>query len=131
MKILKVATTVTAIAAAATAVAAGGTRSGVVVPPDVQWLRSSAQQNVYEISLGNLAVAKGSGAACAIGRMLVVDHVRSLADTRRVAKVLGVELPTRPSIAQRSALDRLRSAHGVAFQRLFIRVGLADHRTAL
>ena len=131
MRIRHSAGALVALLTAVAVVAAGGARTGAVAPLDAQWLQSSAQANVYEISVGDLAVAKGSGEACAIGRMLVQDHIRSLADTRRVAKALGVTLPTRPSVAQRSTLGQLRSADGVGFQRLFIRLGLADHRAAL
>ena len=131
MRIRHSAGAVAALLSAAMVVATGGARTAAVEPLDAQWLRSSAQTNVYEISVGNLAVAKGSGEACAIGRTLVQDHVRTLADTRRVANALGVRLPTRPTLAQRASLRQLRSAEGVGFQRLFVRLGLADHRAAL
>ena len=100
-------------------------------PFDEHWLKASAEGNLYEIAVGQLALENGSGGACSIGQMLVTDHTKALQQTRAIAKELGVTVPTKPSPIQQSILITLSKLSGLSFVQVFSNFGVGDHKTDL
>jgi|tagenome__1003787_1003787.scaffolds.fasta_scaffold19776866_1 putative membrane protein len=114
---------------AALATAAGArTTTASVGPLDEHWLEASAQGDVYEVAVGKLAMQKGSGEACTIGKMLATDHRKSLQDTRKTARQVGVKLPATPDPLQQAIITELSRADGSSFQQMFATIGVGDHR---
>src|SRR3954468_11347727 len=107
-----------AIAAAGTA----GTTSASAF--DAHWLKASAEGDLYEIAVGNKVLQKGANYSCGVGKMLVDDHTKALADTKSLAKKLGVKLPTRPNPLQRALLVQLSRATGFTFQQMLASLGV-------
>jgi putative membrane protein len=108
--------------------AVAGSAKTTLDPFDAHWLKATAQGSIYEVSVGKLALERGSGQACTIGQMLVDDHGTSLKETRSVAKQLGVKLPTRPNPLQQMLIAELSRANGTGFQQLFANLGVGDRR---
>lgn len=106
----------------------GGNGADGLDPFDGHWLKATAQGSIYEVAVGKLALERGSGQVCTIGRMLVDDHSKSLEETRALAKQLGVQLPTRPNPLQQMLIAELSRPNGVSFQQLFADLGVGDHR---
>jgi putative membrane protein len=113
----------------AAAIVAGGAARGTAASAfDEHWLKASAEGDMYEIAVGNKVLQKGASYSCGVGRMLVDDHTKALADTKALARKLGVKLPTRANPLQRALLVQLSRASGFTFQQMLASLGVADHQ---
>jgi putative membrane protein len=124
----------TAVVAAVGLVGAGGAAGAVTEPPsalDSHWLQAAAQGDVFEYTIGKLALQKGSGGLCTVASMLVADHTKSLRQTQNLAATLKLKLPTRPNPFQANAIKALSTATGASFQELFALFGAGAHQLAI
>jgi putative membrane protein len=114
---------------AAVAQAAGTSKH--VSKQDVAFLRAAHQSNLFEIQTGKLAERKGKSAEVReLGRMFVKDHTKLDADLKKVAKRLGVDLPSRPNTEQRALAARLSKLSGSAFDKAWLDGQIVQHRKA-
>jgi len=114
--------------AATTAVSGVSANRAPAANVDTHWLRASAQSAAFEIAMGNLARQKGSGSACTIGRMLVTDHRRSLAQIRRLATSAGVAVPRQMNPLQQALVRTLAPLKRGPFHERFATFAVAAHR---
>jgi putative membrane protein len=128
MRKTKLGVAVAVLATAAAVVASGFARPAAVAPLDEHWLDASAQGDMYEVAVGNVLQQKGASYSCTVARMLVADHSKALADTKKLARQLGVKLPARPNPLQRQLITELARASGFNLQRMFAAFGGADHQ---
>src|SRR4051812_8604956 len=116
------------VLAAATLVAAGTARTTAASAFDEHWLKTSAEGDIYEVAVGNLALQKGASYSCGVAKMLVDDDSKALAEAKALAKKLRIKLPTRANPLQRAIIVELSQASGFSFQRMFAGIGIADHQ---
>ena len=109
------------------AMAEASTSSGVT-SQDAAFLRAAHQSNLAEITTGKLAQRKArSGEVRDLGRMWVEHHTMLDADLKKVAKRLGVTLPTRPNAEQRAQAAKDAKYSGAAFDRVWLSGELTGH----
>jgi putative membrane protein len=110
--------------------ATGGKRSGraAVNALDVSWLHTSLEGDKFEIIGGKMAQQHSFDPVIrALGRRLVRDHSKSYADGAKVARQVGVVVPTEPTPSEGWELRMLSHAWGVRFDRMYATLEVADH----
>ena len=96
---------------------------------DQQWVTASIQGDRFEVIGGRLAATKGTTPQVrALGARLVKDHGKSLADAERLARRLGIDIPKTPTESQQWELRTVGSFTGIAFDRAYADLEVADHK---
>jgi len=96
---------------------------------DQEYLQKSAAGDIFEIKGGEMAQQKGQSMQVKdLGARLKADHTKSLAETRDLAKKLGVTLPTQPDAKMQSLLTTFAAASGAAFDRTYAQGEVSDHQ---
>lgn len=122
---------------AAVVPALSGVTAGHAAPPDVSdqdkaFLVGAHQDNLAEIQGGQIAERQaGKQSVRDAGRKFVEDHTSLDDQLKRVAKKLGVGLPSRPSEEQQAELRKFAAKGGTAFDRAWIGAQVEDHRKTL
>jgi putative membrane protein len=107
---LAVLATAALVVASTTGVLAQGT-SRSVCGLDVEWLKTSAQGDIFEIRGGRMALAHSRSASVRhLASTLIVDHTKSLADARMLAAEYGIKLSNTPTPSQQWELEELSEA---------------------
>lgn len=100
--------------------------------PPAAFLKTAAQTDNAEISVGNMAAQRGaSPAARDYGRRLASDHNAHLQKVEALAGRMHVHLPSGPSPSDAATARRLSRLHGPAFDRAFARAMVAGHEKAI
>ena len=87
----------TSAAGAATVTAAGQTRAAAA-QQDASWAQATAQTDLAEIAIGNLAEQRAQHSATKMmAQVTISDHTKALASLKQVASQAGITLPTAPS----------------------------------
>jgi hypothetical protein len=110
------------------AVAATDAARTAVPPLDAHWLKATAQSDMFEVTMGKLALQKGAGTTCTVARMLITDHTKAYRQTQRLAAGLRTTVPRSPNALQQSLIQLLSQASGTSFEQLFTLIGLGAHR---
>jgi putative membrane protein len=93
------------VLAAPSALAAGG-----VSAQDTAWAKSNAQTDLAEIAIGKLAAARAEhGATKMLANVTTKDHVKALAELKKVATKAGITLPTAPNATQKAQAAQLKT----------------------
>src|SRR3954452_18829566 len=93
---------------------------------------NATRANLAEIAAGRLALDKSDDAAVrAYARRMITDHTKAQANLRAIARAMKTTLPKQPSGQQRAEAARLATRSGDAFDRLYLRRQIVDHRKAL
>jgi putative membrane protein len=109
--------------------AIAGAASSKATGQDQTYLQNAIEGDRFEIQGGRLAERQGSSAAVkALGRRLVTDHTKSLSDARKLAKALGVSVPSSPSPSETWELSVVRTFTGKNFDHWYSRLEVQDHK---
>lgn len=96
---------------------------------DEEWLKTSAQGDVFEINGGKIALRKSHNAAVRkLARTLVSDHTKSLSDAKKVASKYGISLETTPTPSEQWELQVVSTMRGKAFNRWYSSLEVKDHQ---
>jgi putative membrane protein len=113
--------------AAASALAQGS--PSTVSGQDQNWLKTSAQGDVFEIQGGKLALQKGrSPSVKALAQRLIKDHTKSLADAKKLASKLNVRLESSPTPSEQWELQVVASFSGTQFDHWYSTLEVKDHQ---
>ena len=94
------------------------------------FIRDAVQGNLAEIKLGQLAQEKTQSAEVkSYAQMLVTDHSTSNEQAEKVAKQIGITIPTELSVSQKSTYNRMSKLSGTAFDRAFVAEMIAGYKT--
>ncbi len=94
-----------------------------------KFLTEAIQGDLSEIDVGNLAQQNGqSEDVKQFGQMLVKDHTEHKAEAEQLAKQLGVDPPTGPSMTQKATYLKLKMLSGATFDRSFASSAVKDHK---
>jgi putative membrane protein len=95
---------------------------------DEEWLMMSIEGDLFEIQGGKLAQERATSQVVRdLGARLVRDHTQSLADATRIARELGIEVPTEPSPTQQWQLRAVAQFTGTQFDRWYSDLEVQDH----
>jgi putative membrane protein len=126
-RVALVALAVCAVAAAFLAISARGTPRNVS-GLDQEWLKSSAQGDIFEIRGGHMALAKSQNTAVRqLAQRLITDHSKSLSDARRLAAQFGIQLKLEPTQSQQWELWELNELSGNQFDHDYSQLEVQDH----
>jgi putative membrane protein len=117
------------IVAAASLLAAPPAHAANSVPTwDRHFLLETAEGAHFEIDMGRVAARHARTAeGRALGRLMVKDHSGELHAVQQLADGLHVSLPHHPSAAQRHDIRSVAAHTGMAFDRAYARLEIADH----
>ena len=91
------------------------------------FIRDAIQTNLAEIQLGQLAQDKAEGSDVkSYAQTLVNDQSALNEQAQKVATQIGITVPTKPSVAQKTAYDSMSKLSGAAFDRAFIKNTITD-----
>ena len=94
------------------------------------FIRDAVQGNLAEIQLGQLAQEKTQSAEVkSYAQMLVTDHSTANEQAEKVAKQIGITIPTELSLSQKTTYNRMSKLSGTAFDRAFVAEMIAGHKT--
>jgi putative membrane protein len=121
-------TSVIALVAAGVAVA-----SHVSAPPqDEMWLQTSISGDRFEIAGGQIAIRRSSNPQVrALGRRLIADHGKSLADAIALAREHGIGVPPAATPSQQWQLNRLKNMPKSWFDVQYTSLEVKDHNQDL
>jgi putative membrane protein len=118
---------VCAVVAAVLAISARGTPRNVS-GLDQEWLKTSAQGDVFEIRGGHMALGKSQNTAVRrLAQRLIADHSKSLSDARKLASQLGIQLKLEPTQTQQWQLWELNEMSGNEFDHDYSQLEVQDH----
>lgn len=97
--------------------------------PREDFLKDAIRGDNSEIKLGHLAAQNGGSRAVRVyGRTLVADHSKGKAQAARVARQLGVDVPSRAMLRADAEYLKLRALSGRSFDREFVGYMINDHK---
>jgi putative membrane protein len=118
-----------AIAFAAFPAVAHGATPGAYSRLDETLLRSSIQGDRFEIIGGKQAQSQAVAPRTrALGARLVKDHSKSLKEAVKLAKALGISVPSTPTPSQEWELQMVAAQPGTAFDAAYSRLEIQDHK---
>ena len=96
--------------------------------PDMSFYEKAAHGGIAEVEMGQLAQEKArSSDVKAFGAMMVKDHSAANAKLKTLAMTKGIELPTKPSVAQMATKTKLQVLSGDAFDKSYVKSMVKDH----
>jgi putative membrane protein len=114
---------------AVTASAGARPQRSLVSAQDMNWLKTSAQGDVFEIVGGRLALAKAESASVkTLANRLVTDHSKSLADAKKTAASFGMKLPNSATPSEQWELQIVGNFSGADFDRWYSALEVKDHQ---
>jgi putative membrane protein len=97
--------------------------------PAPAFLKSAAQGDQSEVTLGNLAAQRGASAGVRdYGRRLASDHGAHLGQVQALAGRMHIRLPGGMKPDARATYRQLQRMRGRAFDRMFVEHMITDHR---
>jgi putative membrane protein len=107
---------------------AGAAPKAVVSAQDKNWLTTSIQGDLFEIMGGKMALQKSDeGPVRALGQRLISDHSKSLKDAAKIARSLGIKVPTEPTPSEQWELKNVSALSGEQFDWWWSTLELYDH----
>jgi putative membrane protein len=95
---------------------------------DEQWLKMSAAGDQFEIAGGKVAQQRSTTQGIRdLGARLVKDHSTSASDGRKLARRLGITLPTKPTSTQQWELEAVAKFQGAEFDHWYALLEVRDH----
>jgi putative membrane protein len=96
---------------------------------DKQSLKTSIEGDMFEIAGGKLALHRSHNpAVLKLARRLVTDHSKSLQDSVKLARKLGIDVPHSPAPSMVWELKVVASLHGRAFNHWYSSLEVYDHQ---
>jgi predicted outer membrane protein len=119
-----------AVVAAALGLAPAAAHAATTYSPlDEEILRTSIQGDRFEIIGGRIAQTHaGSAQVAGLGATLVKDHTKSLREAVRLARALGISVPSTPSTSEEWELATVSGMSGKAFDVAYSYLEVEDHK---
>jgi putative membrane protein len=137
MRKLMIIATATLATTAIVAVGAGGASAAgqghggkaVVSGLDEEWTTAALQGDLFEVKGGETAQKQGqSQGVKQLGALLSSDHAKSFALGSKLAKKLGIEVPTEPTYPQKWELQTVGEMSAGAFDKGYTSLERLDHK---
>jgi putative membrane protein len=99
---------------------------------DKKFLKDSAQDNLAEIKMAELAIKTSKNpTVTTFAHKMVIDHRALLAGAKPVAMKAGVTPPTSPSVGADAEYVKLKVLTGDTFDKSYIKTMVSDHHDDL
>jgi putative membrane protein len=99
---------------------------------DKTFLKNSAEDNLAEVRLAELAVKTSKNpTVTTFARKMITDHQALLAGAKPVAVKAGVTPPTSPSIGADAEYAKLKMLSGDTFDKSYVKTMVSDHHEDL
>ncbi|HKB13156.1 MAG TPA: DUF4142 domain-containing protein [Vicinamibacterales bacterium] len=96
---------------------------------DEMFVTKAAKGGMSEVKLGQLVSEKGSSDEVKkFGQRMVTDHGKANDELKSLAQQKNITLPTDLDAKDQALYDRLSKMSGAAFDRVYMREMLTDHR---
>ena len=119
-------------AGAATITSAGQARTAAATAQDTSWAQATAQTDLAEIAIGQLAQQRAQYSATKMmAQVTISDHTKALASLKTVASQAGITLPTAPSAAQQADAAQLKSVATSQFDATYDAIQIQGHELSI
>lgn len=119
---------VAALVLPAAGVSAGHASRASLSALDKHYLKTSVAGDAFEIKGGKMAPSKGSDPSVKLlGQTLVKDHTKSLGETQKTARKLGVKTDPSPEPPMQWELAQVSSQSGKSFDQSYAKLEVDDH----
>jgi putative membrane protein len=99
---------------------------------DKKFLKNSAEDNLAEVKLAELAVKTSKNpTVTTFARKMITDHEALLAGAKPIAIKAGVTPPTSPSIGADAEYAKLKLLSGDTFDKSYVKTMVSDHHEDL
>jgi putative membrane protein len=96
---------------------------------DNKWLIQSAQGDLFEVALGQLAQKRGTeNLARQFGQKMVMDHTQGFKEMQHLAKMRGLPLLTKLAPSQEVILNFFRQSKSKDWDYDYLMYEVADHQ---
>src|ERR1700761_6003098 len=120
------------VAVAMTAAPRISAQSTTFSDDDKKFLKDSAQDNLAEIKLAQLALKTSKNpTVTTFAQKMITDHHALLAGAKPVAMKAGVTPPTSPSMTADAEYLKLKVLSGDSFDKSYIKTMVSDHQEDL
>ena len=113
-----------------------GEKTGVnsalgITPHTSDFVRETAQSDMFEIQSSQLAVTKTQGPVQAFASLMVTDHTKTTDELKGLVQTTKFQLPTSMSSSQQSMLDKLQFLNGDEFSKQYMEDQVSGHKAAV
>jgi putative membrane protein len=106
----------------------GATAMQAVKGPDQKFAMMTAQTDLAEIQVSNLALQKSNNDEVKkIAQKLIDDHTKTSSAMKEIASQKGMTLPTEPDAKHKALATKLEGESGDKFDKDYISSNVADH----
>ncbi len=99
---------------------------------DVAWAQATAQTDLAEITIGQLAQQRAQHSDTKMmAQVTIGDHIKALASLKAVAAKTGIKLPTTPSAAQQAQAAQLKSVAASQFDATYDSIQIKGHELSI
>src|SRR5437764_10392610 len=97
--------------------------------PDADFVNKAAQGGLAEVQLGQMVVQKAQNQAVkAFAQRMVDDHSKANDQLKQLASQKGITLPTDVDSSEKQFQEKLSSASGAKFDKMYMDHMLLDHQ---
>ena len=123
-------------AGAATVTSAGSApaqaRTATASAQDTSWAQATAQTDLAEITIGQLAQQRASHSATKMmAQVTISDHTKALASLKSVASQAGITLPSAPSATQQAQAAKLKTVPSSQFDATYDSTQIQGHELSI
>jgi putative membrane protein len=123
-------------AGAATVTAAGlahaQARTATASAQDTSWTQATAQTDLAEIAIGQLAQQRASHSATKMmAQVTISDHTKNLSQLKTIASQDGITLPSAPNATQQAQAAQLKSVASSQFDATYDSIQIQGHELSI
>lgn len=105
-------------------------QAGKLSKADRMFIMKAAEGNLLEIRLAEMAFKKGQGEAVKkFAERLVRDHTKAYEELKKVAKKLGVTVPTKLNAKEQNEIEKFAKLKGAQFDKAYAPFMVQEHTT--
>lgn len=102
---------------------------GQLSAEDYKFAKEAACGGMFEVNLGNMALANSQNAAVKqFGQRMVTDHGKANQELEAIASRKGATLPTQLPAHKQKEVDRLAKLSGPAFDKAYVALMVKAHK---
>jgi putative membrane protein len=110
----------------------GQARTATASAQDTSWAQATAQTDLAEIAIGQLAQQRASHSATKMmAQVTISDHTKALASLKSVASQAGITLPGAPSATQQAQAAKLKTVASGQFDATYDSIQIQGHELSI
>jgi putative membrane protein len=110
----------------------GQARTATASAQDTSWAQATAQTDLAEIAIGQLAQQRASHSATKMmAQVTISDHTKALASLKSVASQAGITLPSAPSPTQQAQAAKLKTVASSQFDATYDSIQIQGHELSI